>query len=206
MFIVRKGTIILVGSFFISIGINLFLVPYKVLDGGIIGIALIFNYLWDFKTGATIIFFSIPIFLIAWFKYRNYFYNSLHGMIISSLFIDLFKQTHPRIYFDAIPSAIVGGILVGIGIGIMLRYETSTGGTDLIAQFITDRTGVNVGINIFVIDSLVVVVGGLLLSGDTFFLSIITILSVALTTSLLTRKIIKKPEKPFHNGTSIPKF
>ncbi|WP_298471616.1 YitT family protein [uncultured Psychrobacillus sp.] len=193
MYLFKKGLVIIFGSIFIALGINMFLVPYEILDGGVIGIGLILNYLWGFKTGATIIFFSIPIFVIAWFKYREYFYNSLHGMIISSFFIDLLKPFSTIVVFDSVPSAIVGGSMVGIGIGFMLRYRTSTGGTDLIAQFISAKTGVNVGINIFVIDSLVLVVGGLLLSMDSFLLSIMTILSVAMTTSLIARKTIPKP-------------
>ncbi|NME07315.1 YitT family protein [Psychrobacillus sp. BL-248-WT-3] len=193
MYLFKKGLVIIFGSIFIALGINMFLVPYEILDGGVIGIGLILNYLWGFKTGATIIFFSIPIFVIAWFKYREYFYNSLHGMIISSFFIDLLKPFSTIVVFDSVPSAIVGGSMVGIGIGFMLRYRTSTGGTDLIAQFISAKTGVNVGINIFVIDSLVLVVGGLLLSMDSFLLSIMTILSVAMTTSLIARKTMSKP-------------
>ncbi|WP_342567973.1 YitT family protein [Psychrobacillus sp. FSL K6-4046] len=193
MYLFKKGLVIIFGSIFIALGINMFLVPYEILDGGVIGIGLILNYLWGFKTGATIIFFSIPIFVIAWFKYREYFYNSLHGMIISSFFIDLLKPFSTIVVFDSVPSAIVGGSMVGIGIGFMLRYRTSTGGTDLIAQFISAKTGVNVGINIFVIDSLVLVVGGLLLSMDSFLLSIMTILSVAMTTSLIARKTMPKP-------------
>ena len=193
MYLFKKGLVIIFGSIFIALGINMFLVPYEILDGGVIGIGLILNYLWGFKTGATIIFFSIPIFVIAWFKYREYFYNSLHGMIISSFLIDLLKPFSTIVVFDSVPSAIVGGSMVGIGIGFMLRYRTSTGGTDLIAQFISAKTGVNVGINIFVIDSLVLVVGGLLLSMDSFLLSIMTILSVAMTTSLIARKTMSKP-------------
>ena len=114
-------------------------------------------------------------------------------MIISSFFIDLLKPFSTLVVLESAPSALVGGAMVGIGIGFMLRYRTSTGGTDLIAQFISAKTGVNVGINIFVIDSLVLVVGGLLLSMDSFLLSIMTILSVALTTSFIARKTKPKP-------------
>ena len=55
MHLIKKGLVILVGSVFIALGINLFLIPYKVLDGGIIGIALILNYLWGLKPGLMII-------------------------------------------------------------------------------------------------------------------------------------------------------
>ncbi|HWJ76761.1 MAG TPA: YitT family protein, partial [Niallia sp.] len=77
---------------------------------------------------------------------------------------------------------------VGLGIGIMLRHDTSTGGTDLLAQFISDKTKVNVGIIIFFIDSAVVTLGGILLSTSTLLLSIITILVVGFTTSVVTIK------------------
>ena len=98
----KKGLVILVGSIFIALGINLFLIPYKVLDGGIIGIALILNYLWALKPGLMIILFSIPVFIIAWFSYREYFYNSLHGMIVSSFLIDLLGPMVGFIHMRAI--------------------------------------------------------------------------------------------------------
>lgn len=191
MFFLKKGIVIVIGSVLLSLGINLFLAPYEVLDGGIIGIGLILNYLWGLKTGLMILFLSIPIFIIAWFHYRDYFYNSLHGMVVSSFFIDLLKPIDSYIHIDAIFSSILGGILVGLGIGLMLRFRTSTGGTDLIAQFLYDKTGINVGILIFTIDSLVILIGGLLLSSETMFLSSITILFVGLTTSLLARNVVQ---------------
>ncbi|MFJ7826565.1 YitT family protein [Psychrobacillus sp. NPDC096623] len=185
----KKGLVILVGSIFIALGINLFLIPYQVLDGGIIGIALILNYLWALKPGLMIIFFSIPVFMIAWFTYREYFYNSLHGMIISSFLIDLLQPLVGFIHIEAIYSSILGGSFVGVGIGLMLRFKTSTGGTDLVAQLLSDKTGINVGILIFIIDSIVVLSGGLLLSTDTLLLSIITIFFVGVTTSLITKNV-----------------
>lgn len=189
MHLIKKGLVILVGSVFIALGINLFLIPYKVLDGGIIGIALILNYLWGLKPGLMIILFSIPVFIIAWFNYREYFYNSLHGMIISSFLIDILQPLVGFIYIEAIYSSILGGVFVGAGIGLMLRFKTSTGGTDLVAQLLSVKTGVNVGILIFIIDSIVVLCGGLLLSVDTLLLSIITIFFVGVTTSFITRKV-----------------
>jgi uncharacterized membrane-anchored protein YitT (DUF2179 family) len=188
MYFLMKGSIIIAGSILLSLGINLFLAPYEILDGGIIGVGLILHYLWGLKTGLMILFMSIPIFIIAWFYYRNYFYNSLHGMMISSFFIDLFKPIDAILQIDALFSSILGGIFVGLGIGLMLRYKTSTGGTDLLAQFLFDKTGINVGVLIFAIDAVVILCGGLLLSSQTLLLSIITILFVGLTTSLMTRK------------------
>ncbi len=179
---------LIIGSIFLSLGINLFLVPHKILDGGTVGIGLIANYLWGFNTGLIIIILSIPIFIFAWFHYRNYFYNSLHGMILSAFFIDFLSPVNHLIEIEAIYSAILGGIFVGIGMGLLLHFQTSTGGTDFIAQFLYARTGINVGIYILLIDSVVIILGGLLLSSETFYLSIITLLFIGLTTALLTSR------------------
>lgn len=151
MFFLKKGLVIIIGSICISLGINLFLTPYQILDGGVVGVALILYYLYKLKIGLMIIILSIPIFIIAWFKYRTYFYNSVHGLIGSSFIIDLLKPLRNLVQIDAIYSAILGGILVGFGIGLMLRFQTSTGGTDLVAQFLCDKTGINVGVLIFLL-------------------------------------------------------
>jgi len=189
MYFFSKGVVILIGSVAISLGINLFLTPYQILDGGVVGVALILHYLYKLKIGLMIIIISIPIFIISWYKYRAYFYNSIHGLIASSFSIDLLKPVRNLIQVDALYSAIFGGILMGFGVGLMLRFQTSTGGTDLIAQFLSEKTGINVGLLIFIIDSIVIVVGGLLLSTSTLWLSIITILVVGITTSIMTSRV-----------------
>lgn len=194
MSFVKKMIAIFVGSIFLSVGINLFLYPHGLLDGGVIGIGLILNYIWGFETGLSIIFCSIPIFVLAWIRYKPYFYNSLHGLLVSSFMIDLFKPLRSVKMFELLQfpliSSIIGGLFVGVGIGIMLKYETSTGGTDLLAQFISDMFSVNIGVAILLIDVLVVSIGGLLISQETFILSIITILIVGISTSVITLKII----------------
>lgn len=196
MYILKKMIVIILGSFLLSIGINFFLVPFELLDGGIIGIGLIIKYLTGMKAGFAIILLSFPIFALAWFYNKSYFYNSLHGMLFSSFVIDLLAPFRSIIGHDiTIPpvfSSIFGGILVGIGIGIMLRQETSTGGTDLLAQFLSRIFKINVGIMIFIIDAVVISLGGMLISKETFLLSGVTIIFVGFFTSLCTWNIHRK--------------
>jgi uncharacterized membrane-anchored protein YitT (DUF2179 family) len=193
MSFIQKALAVFIGSVLLAIGVNFFLVPFELLDGGMIGIGLILNYLLGFKAGFIIILLSVPIFILAWFHNRNYFFNSLHGMLFSSFVIDLLFPYHTQfteyIKLPAIASSIVGGLLVGLGIGVMLRFETSTGGTDLVAQFLSHYFKLNVGLMIFLIDLTVIGFGGLLLSGETFLLSAITICFVGLATSICTLRI-----------------
>ncbi|WP_010676531.1 YitT family protein [Bacillus timonensis] len=190
MHVFIKAVAILIGSVTIAIGINIFLIPNKVLDGGIIGLGLIISYLFHTNAGVTIMILSIPIFIISWLKYRSYFFNSLHGMLLSSFFIDLFHNLNQfRLHISPMVSSFTGGILIGFGIGFMLRFETSTGGTDLLAQFLSEIVKINVGIIILIIDVFVICLGGLFVSSDTFFLSAITILAGGITTSVVTWKL-----------------
>ncbi|GGJ77674.1 uncharacterized membrane-anchored protein YitT (DUF2179 family) [Anoxybacillus voinovskiensis] len=177
-----------IGSVLLAIGINVFLVPHHLLDGGIIGIGLIIKYIWNVKVGAAIICLSIPLYMIAWFYYRPFFYNSLHGLLFSSFMIDVLSVLRGTVQLDVLTSSVAGGILVGAGIGMMLREETSTGGTDLLAQFIAEVTNWNVGIIIFVIDAIVITIGSLIVPGASFLQSFLVVTVVGIVTTMLTHK------------------
>jgi uncharacterized membrane-anchored protein YitT (DUF2179 family) len=190
--IVRKFTILVIGSLLIACGVDFFLVPFKVLDGGIIGIALIMKYIWGVEVGLAMLLFSIPIFVLAWFQYRPLFLNSIYGLVFSSLLIHFLEplQYHFLYYFElsAISSAIIGGLGIGAGIGLMLRDGTSTGGTDLLAQYLSRLSFMNVGAVIAIIDLMIIIMGGILISAETFLLSFITITVGGVVTGLITMK------------------
>jgi len=183
---------IVLGSILISSGIEFFLMPIKVLDGGFIGLALITNYLFDIKVGLVLLLCSLPVFVYAWFKDKPMFFHSLLGLIVLTYFIDLFDPYYPFgpfVHHYPFISSVAGGLCIGIGFGILLRNEASTGGIDLLAKLLTDKLNVNVGLLILLMDACVVLLGGLLFSVDTFFLSIATIGAGGLATSLCTLKL-----------------
>ncbi|QFF98831.1 hypothetical protein PB01_08285 [Psychrobacillus glaciei] len=187
----KKTLIILLASILVAVGINFFLVPFHLLDGGGIGLGLIIHYLLDVKVGLAIICISAPIFLVAWTNYRSFFYNGIHGLLISSLIIDFLYPLHilgKQIVPNGIIGAICGGILVGFGIGLMLQLDTTICGTDLLAQMISDLLKVNPGLCIFFMDIFVVIVGSIIVDTVSLFNSCITVFSVGITTSLMVRK------------------
>ena len=134
---------------------------------------------------------SIPMFIAAWMLNREIFYNSLSGMLISSFVIDLLSplQTDFCVFApDVIISAPIGGALIGAGLGLMLRNDASTGGTDLLAHFLARYLPVNVGVIILLMDAVIIGIGGVLLSGSTFAYSILTIVAGGFTTGMITQK------------------
>ena len=118
MYIIQKGLAITIGSFILAVGINMFLTPYEILDGGIIGLSLILHYLFRLKIGLMIILLSLPIFILAWFKYRDYFYNSLHGLLVSSFTIDFTSILLNAIYISPF-------IVYKISLALLLAFSNS---------------------------------------------------------------------------------
>lgn len=182
----KRAVIIILGSLFISIGINNFFVPYQILDGGIIGLGLVLHYLWHFKIGVSILTISFPIYLFAWFYNRQFFYNSIIGLIFSALFIDIFSfLTIHSTYVHPLVAAIIGGTILGVGVGLLFLYDVSTGGLDLLAQMIASTSKINVGIVIFLIDLFVVSIGLVVVQKGQIILSIIAVSATGFTTTMI---------------------
>lgn len=185
---IKKMAAVIVGSLLLGVGINVFFVPHHLLDGGMIGLGLIAKYVWNVQAGLTMIVLSVPLYVAAWFYYRPFFYNSLHGLLFSSWMIDVLSVLRGVVALDPLWSAMIGGILVGAGIGLMLREETSTGGTDLLAQFIARLTNWNVGVVIFVIDACIISAGSLIIDSVPFVHSLVVVTVVGGVTTMLTRE------------------
>ncbi|MCK1993037.1 YitT family protein [Peribacillus muralis] len=184
MIIMERVAAVLAGSMLVGVGINFFLIPYQLMDGGMIGIGLIFHYYIGLPTGLGIILSSIPLYLYAWHFEKKLFLNSLHGLLFSSLCIDIFSDAITGWNLPIYVSAVIGGALIGLGIGLMLRYGTSTGGTDMLAQIISRKSGINVGLLIFFIDGCVLLFGLSVVDTSVFFYSFLTIITVAMLTSV----------------------
>lgn len=184
--LVQKSLAILVGSLFIAFGINLFAIPHHLLDGGMIGLGLIGKYAFNFPPGLTIIILSIPLYIIAFYYNRNYFYNGIHGLLVSSFFIDLFRPLSFYSYTPIVISSILAGLTIGIGMSIMLLNHISTGGSDLIALIFSKITSINVALIILVIDSLVILIGSIVIPESKILYSAILIIVVGFTTFFIT--------------------
>ncbi|WP_088068197.1 YitT family protein [Gottfriedia luciferensis] len=177
---------ILLGSILIGIGINAFIVPLHLLNGGIIGISLILNYILGVKLGVIVFCLNIPIYLFTLIKNRIYFFNSLIGLVFTSVMIDIFIPLENAVHLPIILSAFLGGLIIGSGIGLMLQEDTCPGGIDLIAFFFSKTFSLNFGIVILVIDTAIITCGIYFLNDIRILYSILTVIGVSITTSILT--------------------
>ena len=123
----------LLGSFIIAISISLFLLPSKLSTGGFAGIATITYYLFKIPVGTAMLVLNVPLFVLSIYKMgKSFFAKSLVGTISLSIFIDLLEKVKP-LTSDRFLACIYGGILMGIGTSIILKMDSSTGGSDTIS-------------------------------------------------------------------------
>lgn len=149
--------IIIIGCMFASFGTSCFLLPNRLSSGGFSGIATIFYYIFNIQMGTTILFLNIPLFIWAYFKNGwRFTVKTIFATILYSKYIDFFEIIHMDLS-DNLLASIYGGIFVGIGLALVFKTNTSTGGTDLIAH-IAQNYKINMKMSsiIVIIDAIIV--------------------------------------------------
>ncbi len=139
---------ILTGSFLTAVGIALFTAPAKIASGGVSGIATIFYHTLGFDIGLSIFVLSVPLFVLGVAIFgKEYGIRSLAGTLFLSLFTYLLNRffgyggllDYANV-LSVLLSAIFGGVMMGIGIGLVMRSGANTGGTDIVAQIVARFT------------------------------------------------------------------
>lgn len=149
---------IILGGTIGGISFNVFLIPHKLLSGGVSGVALILNYLFGLNPGVLLFLFNIPVF-IAGYKFvdREFILLSLVGMTAFSVSIDAFSFLKGVIFIDdVLLSCLYGGVLNGIGMGIVFRNRASQGGVDIVAVIMKKHFSMNLGSTSLIINFVIV--------------------------------------------------
>lgn len=135
--IIREYVGVLFGVAITAFGLSWFLIPSRIAAGGVSGLATVAYHLFDFPVGLTMLALNIPLF-IAGITILGAVYGAktFIGTITLSLLVDLFQRWAVPLTSDPLLSAIYGGVVTGIGLGITFRFGGSTGGTDMAAQLI----------------------------------------------------------------------
>ena len=148
---------ILLGCLIGGAAYPMFLVPNNIAPGGLTGVATVLNFLFGAPVGLTSMLMNIPLFLIG-FKAmgRVFVVRSLAATVLFSLAIDVLKL--PVATADPLLGTLYGGVLLGVGLGLILRGGATTGGTDMVARMVHKRLPfLSVGMFLFLIDCGVVI-------------------------------------------------
>lgn len=160
---IRDVVGITIGCIIYALSFVLFVIPRDLAPGGISGLAIVLNHFFSIiPIGKTIIILNAPLFLLSLKRLgRGFLWRSVYATVASSLLIDLLAPYAKGFNVDMLLSAIYGGVFMGVGIGIIFRFFGSTGGTDLLAQLLSERIGLTFGTTLLIIDTLIIVLSGL---------------------------------------------
>lgn len=149
---------IFIGTLLSAIAINGFYVPNKLISGGVTGVSIILHFLVDMPVGILVFIMNIPLFLIgAKILDRKFIIYSFVSMISMSFLLTVTRGIDKYIMLDdLVLSAVFGGIINGIGMGILFRAKTSQGGLDIIAAIFKKKLNINLGSVLMTINTFIV--------------------------------------------------
>jgi uncharacterized membrane-anchored protein YitT (DUF2179 family) len=142
-------------------GLNLFLVPNLIAAGGISGIATILYHMFQIPLGLTIAVLNVPLFIFGFrLVGRSFAIRTAYALILYSVTAELIPIPAAD---DMFLGCVYGGVLMGVGVGLVVRSGGSTGGTDMAAKMLSARFKfMGIGTFVFCIDFVVISVSGLL--------------------------------------------
>lgn len=167
------------GSFLTALGLDLCLIPNKLVEGGISGLSTILHYLIHVPVGITMLFFNLILFFLA-FKIMgsSFGIKSIYSTVILSILVDLLYYIIPSAWVIRNPNVAVifGAFLTGIGIGIVLSRNASTGGTDIIAMIVNKLTGFSTGWALLITDFIITLFAGISFGKEIGIYSLIAVI------------------------------
>lgn len=144
---------IAIGAFLAALALQIFLVPNELIDGGVIGISLIFARLFgNSYLSFFLIIFNIPFIYLAYrFIRKSFVLYMLVALILFAFFLAILRQI-PGFNADPLEAIVIGGAMLGAGAGLIIRNGGCTDGTEILAILINRKKGFTVGQVIFVIN------------------------------------------------------
>ena len=143
----KKLLAVMIGELFCAVAITFFFVPHRLLSGGVGGISIMIQYLTGYSSGIFIFLINIPLLILGFRKLSKPFmiFTFISSNLLS-LYLVMLKQMSLNFYVeDILLSAVFGGVLNGIGMGILFRNATSQGGLDILAMIARKQWNLNIG-------------------------------------------------------------
>ncbi len=207
----KNYAFMLLGSLILGLGVVGFFVPNGILTGGTAGLSMLLHYLTSYTVGTLMVAVNIPLLIIGG-KYlgKMFAVRTVITILLISLSIDFFAYVIALQAFviDTILAAIFGGIFIGVGLALVIKGNSSAGGSTIVARIVASKTEIKPGQVILIIDSLIIL-SALFIFDDTAKV-LWSIVSIYITTKvidmMLTGSLNKKVVYLVTNKTELLKI
>ena len=172
--IITKAFFLALGSFIFAVGLELFLVPNKIIDGGVVGISMMISYITKWNLGLLIFCINIPFILMALktlgkkFVIQTFYATAM--LAVSTNVLHGKQATE-----DLLLATVFGGLILGFGVGLILRNNASLDGTEMVSLNLAKKLKIiSVGELLMFINLFIYMGAGFLYGWDRALYSILT--------------------------------
>ncbi len=142
---IKKYIMLFIGAVIAAVGLEIFLIPNHIIDGGIVGISILASILTTIPLGVFTFVLNIPFLFIGYKQIgKTFVISSLFAITVFSIFTEVLHPI-PGLTNDILLATIFGGIVLGIGVGLILRYGGSLDGTEIIAIILSKGSLFSIG-------------------------------------------------------------
>lgn len=181
----KRFIFITIGAILMAIALELFLVPNKLLDGGIVGISIMMSHFLKLPIGLFIFILNIPFFYLGYKQIgKTFAFSTLYSIGILSIGTALLHPV-PAFADEKFLVTIFGGVILGLGVGIVIRYGGSLDGTEILAILINNKTPFSVGEIVMVINFFIYTAAGFVFTWESAMYSVIAYFIAAKTIDIV---------------------
>lgn len=170
----KKYILIIIGSVIFAAGLEFFLIPNNILDGGVIGISIILEHYIKVPLGLFIFVLNIPFLYLGYKQIgKGFAIASAFGIVVLSVMTAVFSKFDPLIR-DPFLACIFGGVILGVGVGLVIRSGGTLDGSETFSIYATKRLPMSVGEMVLVINVIIFIVSGFIFSWEVALYSMIS--------------------------------
>lgn len=171
--LLRKVIFLTLGALVAGFAIEGFLVPNNIIDGGIVGVSMIVSYIAKYNLGLLIFILNIPFICLAFTKMGKHFVlQTFYAIIILGVATNIFHSV--EVTNDHLLATVFGGIILGTGVGTVLKNEGSLDGTEIMSLVLSKKFGLSVGEIIMTFNIFIYGIAGIVFGWEKAMYSILT--------------------------------
>lgn len=172
--IINRSFFLILGSILVSIGLEIFLIPNNIIDGGMTGISIMASHLTKVQLGIFTFIFNLPFFVVGYKQIgKTFALSTIFSVICLSIGVTLLHPV-PVATQDILLATIFGGIILGIGVGLIIRNGGSLDGTEIIAIILDKRSAFSIGEIVMFFNFFILGISGFIFGWDRAMYSLIT--------------------------------
>lgn len=171
--VIKRVIAMLLGAVLVATGLEIFLVPNEIIDGGITGISIMISHLTGLPLGIFLFILNLPFCYIGYKQIgKTFAFSTVLGIIILSIFTSLFHPI-PAFTGDILLASIFGGMIVGVGVGLTIRFGGAMDGIEVLSIVINKKVPFSVGEIIMVFNFFILGAAGFVFTWDRAMYSLI---------------------------------